>query len=89
MSAIIQTVSSLVAHQVLEQLKLHHENFFVVEFERDEVFLTDMKGSSIRVSRLSPDQGEIVVLQGSQGLRDLVAKDEIQSFSEFFKMRVA
>lgn len=84
----VSTVSSLVAHQVLEQIKLHGIALGVVEFESDEVFLTDHNGSVIRISRTGPDSGEIVVLQGDPSLKRLVDTHEIQGFNEFFKIPV-
>jgi len=86
---VVSTVSSLVAHQVLEQLKLHHIALSVLEFETDEVFLTNNNGLLIRISRTGPNSGEISVDQGDKNIRDLIASDEIQSFIDFFKITAA
>lgn len=84
---IVKTVSSLVAYQVLEQLKLSNLKLQVVEFEADEVFLTNNNGTVIRVSRLSSDAGEIVVEQGPEEVKALVSAQQVQVFNELFKIQ--
>ena len=82
----VSTVSALVAQQVREQLKTHKIVLHVIEFESDEVFLTNNNGLVIRVSRTGPESGEIVVDQGDSTIKSLVSSDEIQSFQTFFQI---
>ncbi|NDD55181.1 hypothetical protein EBZ39_15180, partial [bacterium] len=78
---VVSTVSALVAHQVCEQLKLHNVVLQVLEFEIDEVFLTNGNGLIIRISRTGPTSGEIVLTQGNQSIQSLIESEEIQSFN--------
>ena len=85
---VIKTVSTFVAVLVLEHLKQHNVPLNVVEFEQDEVFLTDGNGAVIRISRTGPLTGEIVFESGTDRVKDLIENASIQSYKDLFELPV-